>query len=81
MLGKGGRSAQLPPAGFLLLGNAQGPPQFRLGTFAATQRQEHLAAQPMQLGGKKPLVASLRGSNGPIEQGKTDLRLPEIGMG
>src|SRR5262245_8843467 len=75
MLGKGGRRAELPPTGLLLLSNRQRPPQFILGLSSPAQRQEDLAPQTMQFSFKKLFACYFRCSNCLVEQIEANLRL------
>src|SRR5262249_10210829 len=50
MLGEGGRDAQLPPTGLLLLSNRQRPAQSSLRLTSPAQRQEDLAPRHLDSG-------------------------------
>src|SRR5262245_66666317 len=81
MLGEGGRGAQLPPTGLLLLSNRQRPPQSSLRLTSPAQRQEDLAPQTMQFSFKKPLVYFVCCLNCLVEQIESNLRLAEARVG
>jgi len=81
MLGEGGRGAQLPPTGLLLLSNRQRPPQSSLGLSSPAQRQKDLAPQTMQFSFKKLFACYLRCSNCLVEQIEANLRLAEARVG
>src|SRR5258708_18070970 len=81
MLGEGGRGAQLPPTGLLLLSNRQRPPQSSLGLSSPAQRQEDLAPQTMQSSFKKLFACYFRCSNCLVEQIEANLRLAEARVG
>src|SRR5262249_60416633 len=75
MLGEGGRRAQLPPTGLLLLSNRQRPPQSSLRFTSPAQYQEDLAPQTMQFSFKKLFACYFRCSNCLVEQIEANLRL------
>src|SRR5262245_45581536 len=81
MLGEGGRGAQLPPTGLLLLSNRQRPPQSSLGLSSPAQCQEDLAPQTMQFSFKKLFACYFRCSNCLVEQIEANLRLAEARVG
>src|SRR6516225_5122776 len=81
MLGEGGRGAQLPPTGLLLLSNRQRPPQSSLGLSSPAQRQEDLAPQTMQFSFKKLFACYFRRSNCLAEQIEANLRLAKARVG
>src|SRR5260370_28874460 len=81
MLGEGGRGAQLPPTGLLLLSNRQRPPQSSLSLSSPAERQEDLAPQTMQFSFKKLFACYFRCSNCLVQQIEANLRLAEARVG
>src|SRR6516162_11370419 len=77
MLGEGGRGAQLPPTGLLLLCNRQCPSQSSLRFTPLPQGQQHLAPQTIQFSFKKLFACYFRCSNCLVEQIKGNCRLAE----
>src|SRR5262249_57043924 len=75
MLGEGGRGAEFPPGGLVLLSNGQRPPQSSLRLTSPAQRQEDLAPQTMQFSFKKLFACYFRCSNCLVEQIEANLRL------
>src|SRR5262249_32809275 len=81
MLGEGGRGAQLPPTGLLLLSNRPRRPQSGLGLSYPAQHQEDLAPQTMQFSFKKLFACYFRCSNCLVEQIEANLRLAKARVG
>src|SRR6476620_7383351 len=81
MLGEGGRGAQLPPTGLLLLCNRQCTSQSSFRFTLLPQGQQHLAPQTIQFSFKKPLVNFVCCLNCLLQQIKASLRLAEARVG
>src|SRR5262249_52187895 len=81
MLGEGGRGAQLPPMGLLLLSNRQRLPQSSLRLTPPAQCQEDLAPQTTQFSFKKLFACYFRCSNCLVEQIEANLRLADVRVG
>src|SRR5215471_12924315 len=81
MLGEGGRGAQLPPTGLLLLSNRQRPPQSSLCFTPLPQGQQHLAPQTIQFSFKKLFACYFCCLNCLVKQIEANLRLAEARVG
>src|SRR5262249_58255315 len=78
---EGGRGAQLPPTGLLLLCNRQCPSQSSLRFTPLPQGQQYLAPQTMQFSFKKLFACYFRCSNCLVEQIEAKLRLAKARVG